>query len=131
MGPRSVFTSPIITMKALSMDLRERILSAYENGEGSQAALARRFGVGKATVERLLRLKRQTGSVKPRPHGGGRKPLVKEEHHPKIEAWLKDHPDLTYEELAQRFKEETGIGVSGRTMGRVLERMGYTRKKRL
>ena len=118
------------TMKALSLDLRLRIVSAYEQGEGSQAALARRFGVGKATVERLMRLKRQTGSVEPRPHGGGQHTIVKEDDYGQIANWLNDEDDLTHEELAQRFGQETGRSVSGRTMGRVLKRMDYTRKKR-
>ena len=61
---------------ALSLDLRRRIIDAYDNGEGTQARLARRFKVGKATVERLVRLRRETGSVEPRPHGGGTGPLI-------------------------------------------------------
>ena len=117
-------------MKALSLDLRQRIVSAYEQGEGSQAALAQRFGVGKATVERLIRLKRQTGSVEPRPHGGGQHAIVKEDDYGQIANWLNDEDDLTQEELAQRFGQETGRVVSARTMGRVLKRMDYTRKKR-
>lgn len=117
-------------MKALSLDLRQRIVSAYEQGEGSQAALARRFGVGKATVERLMRLKRQTGSIEPRPHGGGQRRLVNEDDYGQIANWLEAEDDLTHEELAQRFGQDTGRSVSGRTMGRVLKRMDYTRKKR-
>ena len=33
-----------------SVDLRERVLRAHERGEGGCTALARRFGVGAATV---------------------------------------------------------------------------------
>ena len=41
-------------MRALSLDLRERIVAAYENNEGSHSALAARFSVSKAVVGKLV-----------------------------------------------------------------------------
>ena len=37
----------------LSMDLRNRIIAAYEAGEGSLRGFAKRFDVGPATTNRL------------------------------------------------------------------------------
>ena len=37
-------------MKPLSLDLRQRIVAAYENGEGSHQELAERFAVSKAFI---------------------------------------------------------------------------------
>lgn len=51
----------------LSLDLRKRILEALLTSGTSQKKIALRFCVGKATVERLARLHRETGSVAPRP----------------------------------------------------------------
>ncbi|MCA9095172.1 MAG: hypothetical protein KDA68_16915 [Planctomycetaceae bacterium] len=42
-------------MNALSMDLRERIVAAYQAGEGSHRVLAERFAVSKAVVGKLVR----------------------------------------------------------------------------
>lgn len=46
-------------MKALSQDLRERIVSAYEAGVGSYAVLSARFAVGPTVVGKLVRQKRK------------------------------------------------------------------------
>ena len=94
-----------------------------------QAAIAQRFGVGTSTVERLLKQWRTTGSLNPRKPPGAA-PIVGADHLPMIEQWLKAENDLTQEELAQRYTDETGRAVSPRTMGRVRQRLDYTRKKR-
>ncbi|WP_456427001.1 helix-turn-helix domain-containing protein [Rhodocaloribacter sp.] len=116
-------------MKPISPDLRERIVSAYQRGEGSQAALAKRFAVGIATVQRLLRQYRETGSLQPK-KAPGRAPLLSEEECRQVRQWIEDEPDLTQDELARRFAAETGRRVSRRTMGRVRAQLGFTRKKR-
>ncbi|MFY0539472.1 DUF977 family protein [Nannocystis pusilla] len=56
---------------AISTDLRIRIVEARAQERLTYEQLAERFGVGRATVDRVLRLARETGSVEPRPHGGG------------------------------------------------------------
>lgn len=116
-------------MKPLSLDLRKRIVAAYEGGEGSQKQMALRFGVGTSTVERLLKQWRETGSLKPQKQGGSQ-PIVSEEQQSQVDQWLEEQPDLTQDELAQRFTAETGRAVSPRTMGRLRARLDYTRKKR-
>ena len=52
-------------MKPLSTDLRQRILDAVDNREGSRRKLAERFAVNTSTITRLLQLRRQTGSCEP------------------------------------------------------------------
>jgi transposase len=49
-------------MQPLSNDLRQRILDAVDNKEGSRRKLAARFKVNTSTITKLLRLRRQTGS---------------------------------------------------------------------
>jgi transposase len=39
-------------MKAYSLDLRHRVVQAYEQGQGSIPEIATRFGVGTAFVKR-------------------------------------------------------------------------------
>ena len=55
-------------------DLRERILHTVNHREGSRRKLAARFGVDTPTLTRGLQLRRQTGSSRPGPHGGGTGP---------------------------------------------------------
>src|SRR5665213_2089375 len=59
-------------MHALSNDLRKRIIAAVDNREGSRRELALRFKVDASCITRLLQLRRQTGSIAPRPPSGER-----------------------------------------------------------
>src|SRR5437763_574188 len=53
-------------MKAYSPDLRRKIVQAVDSGLPQQE-VADRFGVSVATVERYLKLRRDTGRLEPRP----------------------------------------------------------------
>ena len=63
-------------MKAYSIDLRQKIVDAYKNGEGSLRDIAKRFSVSLSFVWSLWGRYKQTGAVEPRPHGGGRVPTI-------------------------------------------------------
>lgn len=114
---------------ALSLDLRQRIIDAYKRGDGSHRQLAKRFHVGSATVMRLIKRERATGSVAPAAHAGGPRPLITPMHKPLIQGWLDQNPDLTQAQIAKRFTEQTGITVGRSTVGHALKRLALTRKK--
>src|SRR5919199_69461 len=59
-------------MRAYSVDLRQKIVSAYESGHGTFDELADTFEVGRRTVARFVGLARAGESLWPKPHGGGR-----------------------------------------------------------
>ena len=63
-------------MRPLSMDLRERIVAAYEAKEGSQAEIGRRFSVSGRVVGKLVQQKRELGTLEPQIHRRGRKPAI-------------------------------------------------------
>ena len=58
-------------MAAYSNDLRGRVVAAYDAGECTQEQVATRFAVSASWVRKILRQRRDTGSIDPRPHGGG------------------------------------------------------------
>jgi transposase len=58
-------------MRPYSIDLRERVAAAVDDGEGSQREIARSFWVSVSFVSRLLKRRREAGTVAPAPHGGG------------------------------------------------------------
>ena len=62
-------------MDAYSMDLRQRVVRACDEKVGSQRRIAELFGVSLSWVEKLLRRRRQTGSIAPKAHGGGGRPV--------------------------------------------------------
>jgi len=113
-------------MKALSKDLRERILNAVDRREGSRRALATRFSVNVSTITRLLQLRRQTGSYDPRPHGGGNAPTLDQKGLVRLRALVRKDPDATLETLKQRL----GIGGSIMIVWRALKKLDITVKKK-
>jgi transposase len=78
---------------ALSNDLRQRLLEAVDHREASRRKLASRFKVNLATVTRLLRLRRETGSYEPRPHGGGVTPTLDGDALVRLRRLVEEAPD--------------------------------------
>src|SRR3954454_12112022 len=113
-------------MQPLSNDLRERILKAIDNREGSRRKLAARFLVNPSTITRLLQLRRQTGSFDPRPHGGGVAPTLDHDALERLRKLVEETPDATLETLRQK------LGVTGSKMiiCRALQKLGLPRKKK-
>lgn len=116
---------------ALSMDLRRRIIAAWLKKEGTWQELADRFGVGVATVDRLVARYRATGDVLPTQQKYGSDPKLDDAGVEAVRRLLLQRPDSTLPELVMALADEHGISVSESTMGRtVRERLGWTRKKR-
>ena len=84
-----------------SLDLRERVFGAWQRGEGSQPEIAARFGVSVSFVRDLSRRWRESGSVAPKPHGGGRAPSVAAAAAAAIKAAVAARNDATIEEHRQ------------------------------
>lgn len=117
-------------MRPYSMDLRKRVADAYEAGEGSMRELAKRYNVSLAFVRDLLKRYRQTGSLEPRPPGGGYPRAIKSEHEPLLLELLEEHNDLILVEMVELLRERHGVQASRASAARALKRMGVTRKKR-
>jgi len=114
-------------MKALSLDLRERILSTYDKENGTREQVARRFRVSLGMVKKLIQQRRHTGEIGSRRHLCGRKPRILESHRSQMRAILKKKPDITLKEL----REAAALDCTLPAIHYVLENMGLTYKKRL
>lgn len=114
-------------MRALSMDMRERIVSAYENKEGSHATLAERFSVSKAVVGKLVRQKREQGTLQPQVHLRGRKPAIRGKKLEQLCNHLVKFPDATLEERI----EALGLDCCVNTIWMTIRRLGSRYKKSL
>lgn len=113
----------------LSMDLRQRIISAYEAKEGSQRQLAERFKVSLSFIRDLRRHQRETGTVEPKPHGGGAVAKLTQEQLPLVAALVTAQPDALLSELCERFAEQSGVLVSSSTMQRAVNQLNLSVKK--
>jgi hypothetical protein len=88
---------------AYSLDLRERVVGAFDAGDMTDDQVADLFQVGEATVHRWKRLKRETGSlVPPPPRGGGMPPRVAPEKYDLVREIVREQPDLTIPEVAHQ-----------------------------
>lgn len=116
-------------MSPLSLDLRRRIIRAWQEEKPSVEELAERFAVGTATIKRLTRRFRETGSVNPRPHGGGQKHKIPPEMLPRVQRLIEGNPDWAIQELTVAYNRQERTDVSRSTMVRAVGRLGFTRKK--
>jgi len=116
-------------VNSLSLDLRRRIVAAYERDEGTYFELAQRFGVGEATVSRLLRRQRELGHVVPEAAGGGFPPRILEGQFPELLRLVAEMPDATLDQLKDTWRRRNGVELSRSSMLRSLQRAGITRKK--
>ena len=112
----------------LPLRLRQQVVHAYTTGlVKTYAEAAEMFGLGPATVSRLLRLQRETGDVVPRPNPGGRRRAVDDD-------WLRAHalacPDALLRERVDDWLEHSGKRVHLSTMSDAMKRLGWTHKKR-
>ena len=114
-------------MKALSLDLRQRIADALDAAQ-SQASVAERFDVSLSSVERLARKKRGGHSLEPG-KSPGKKPLVEPEQHEAFAQLAASRTDWTLQTLAQAWQEHGGKALSQATTSRTLRRSGFSFKK--
>jgi len=114
-------------MAAYSLDLRERIVAAYDRGGVTQKQVGESFGVSQTFVAKLLKQRRETGELGDRYHRG-RKPGTKitPEYEEKIRGLVDGQPDITLEEI----RDELGLGCTPQAVYYALRRMGYSYKKR-
>ena len=113
-------------MGPYSKDLRERVAAAVDHGEGSQREIAQTFRVSLTFVFRLLRRRREVGTLEPKPHGGCPPPALAPDELQRLAGPIREEPDATLEQLRQR----GGFSCSLTTLWRALRRLGLTRKKK-
>ena len=113
--------------RPLSLDLRERIVEAVEAGSSRREA-AEQFEVSVSCAIKLVQRWERTGSVAPAAMGG-KKPFVLAAHADRVRALLAAQPDATLDELHAQLTG-AGIKVSRSAIGRFLQALGWTRKKR-
>jgi len=113
-------------MRTLSLDLRQRILDAYDKDECTRTEVAQRFRVSLGMVKKLLQQRRRTGDIAPRHRFAGRKPMIVASHYSQIRVLLAKKNDLTLSELLAAL----GLNCSVQALHVVLGKMGLTYKKR-
>ena len=110
-----------------SEDLRERVLSALDDGLSKMGA-HKLFGVARSTIDDWLHLREATGSV-------AVVPPVRRGPAPKIcdlgafEAFALRHQHKTLRQMVGLWEQEARQRVSHNTLSGAMKRIGWTRKK--
>lgn len=112
--------------KAISIDLRERIVAAYDGKEGTREEVAKRFKVSLGMVKKLLAQRERTGDLRARYRYCGRKAKLMPESGKQMKALVAKEPDLTLAEM----KERLGLECTVAAIHWALGKMGLTYKKR-
>jgi len=107
-----------------SAEVRERAIEAYENGRGSQALVAKLYGIDLSTFQRWLRRYRQSGRAAPLPRGHNPPALNDAQMH-ELNTLVQKTPDATLAQL----RETLGLTCSIVAVHNALKRLGYRYKK--
>src|SRR5918996_2959265 len=110
------------------MDIRERVIENLD--QESMRKTAKRFRVSDYVVYRLKQRYKEAGTLAPKPHGGGQGPIVDEGGGEFIRGVLAEAPDLTLNELCERYEGRFGCTVSKSSMDRALRRWKELPKKK-
>lgn len=114
--------------RALSLDLRARVVQAIDGGLSCRQA-AERFEVSPSSAIRWYHAWRTRGSYGPRAAGGDRLSHKTEQHAGDIHAVLDADADITLRELKAELSRR-GISVSVAALWRYVRRHRITHKKR-
>jgi transposase len=112
--------------RALSNDLRERVVAAVVAGESCRA-VASRFGVAISSVVKWSQRYRATGSVAPDRMGGHRRRIL-EPHRGFVVERINQNPHLTLHGLKHELAAR-GVKVSHNAIWQFLRREGLRFKK--
>ena len=116
--------------KAISKDVREKIVSAYERNVGTALEVANIFGVTERTVFKYLRQNKETGDLSPIPNPG-RPPVLTNENLAIIKDIILSNNDGTLEEFRDKFNEITNSNVTIVTIFNATKKLKFKRKKKV
>ena len=111
-------------MAAYSLDLRKRVLRAWDSGMDAESVAAK-YEVSRAWVHRLVQRRRETGSIEPRPQTKFRARALSGPQEERLAALITARPDATLVELREALPTVAGLS----TLWRAIDRLGLTVKK--
>jgi len=114
-------------MGTLSLDLRRRIVAAYDRGDGTRQQIADRYDVSLGMVKKLLQQRRRTGDIGAQHHRSGRAKTITDEHRARLRQLVADTPDISLEEL----RAAIDVDCTVQAIFYALKGMDLTLKKRL
>ena len=116
-------------MKPYSLDLRQKIVTAYDRGGISQRQLAQQFSVTKSFIQKLFKQRRETGSIAPKVRTKQTPPKLNADHQAILAELVETNNDATLAELREQLHARTEVLVGITTVHNTLKKLGLTLKK--
>jgi|SRR4028118_91551 transposase len=117
------------TMKAYSLDLRQKIVEAYAEGNISQRQLAKQFRVALSFIEKLLKQHRETGSIAPKVRTQQTPTKLRPEQLMVLGSIVEANKDATLDELRYQLAQQTGVLIGRSTVDRMVKKLNLSVKK--
>ena len=116
-------------MRPYSLDLRQRIVDTYGEGNTSQRQMAKRFRVAPSFVQKILKQYRKTGSIEPKERSEQTPTKLNSAQLEVLKNLVEANNDTTLAELCDLIEQQTNIRVGVSTMFRMLKKQQLTVKK--
>jgi len=110
-------------MAPYSMDLRKRVLKAWDSGMDAESVAAR-YDVSRAWVHRLVQRRRETGSIAPRRQTKFRRRVLAGQED-RLAALIAARPDATLVEIREALPTTAAVS----TLWRAIDQLDLTVKK--
>ncbi len=110
-------------MAPYSMDLRKRVLKAWDAGIDAESVAAK-YEVSRAWVHRLVQRRRETGSIAPRKQTKFRRRVLADQEQ-RLAALIAARPDATLAELRDALPTSAALS----TLWQAIDRLQLTVKK--
>lgn len=117
-------------MKPYSIDLRQKIIQAHLEDNLSQRQLAKQFHVALSFIQKLLKQRRELGTIAPKIRTQQTPPKLNSEQLEILRQLVEARNDATLEELRQELHQKTNVLIARTTVDRMLRKLGYTVKKK-
>lgn len=116
---------------AYSVDVRAKVIDAYNNKVGSMRELAIIFSMGISTVNNIIGRFRKIGDIKPKKQPGRPAKKISTDRLNLIRRLVYSCKHSTLKELSKKYEDETGDYISKSHMDNALKKLNITLKKRL
>ena len=114
-------------MSSYSMDLRQRVVDAYHQRQGTEQQIAVLFGISTRTLQRYLKRHREEGTLQPRPPNAGRKAAFEGSLLKELDRFVQGHPDATLEAIRDHFADRVRCSIVA--VHNALKRLDWRYKK--
>lgn len=116
-------------MQPYSLDLRQKIVDAYVEGNTSQRQIAQQFRVAYSFVRKLVKQYRETGEIAPKQRTEQTPTKLSVAHLEILATIVESNNDATLAELCDLLDQRVGVRIGVSTMFRMLEKLNLTLKK--